>query len=406
MPEPLAPSVWSEWSVSAVRSALLQHERGIFRLSGMLADHVQRDDRIFSTLGSRVLGVLGLPFRVEPSDRTSNRRLAKKLAEDVGAWWHEAVPEATWAELLRWAHLMGFAIGELRWVDEDGGGVLPSLYIHHPQFVRWNEDAQRYELETRSGVVPITPGDGRWVLFAPHGSTRPHMQSALRALAIPFLIRSFTRRDWARRSEIEGVGVRKAKVPKQADPRVVDKFLFEVRALGAETTLRLPEGFDFEIAVADAAASLSFEKLLAHCDTAITLTLLGQNLTTQIEGGSFAAAGVHEAVQLVRIKSDVAMLSTVGRQQVVVPWAELTIPGFRRTMAPWPVFDATPPEELKDYANALQMLGQALPVLREAGIDIEPLLQRFELRMAEVSSGSEPVSPKMLPRPGWESSSP
>lgn len=394
MPEPLAPSVWSEWSVSAVRSALLQHERGIFRLSGMLADHVQRDDRIFSTLGSRVLGVLGLPFRVEPSDQISNRRLAKRLAQSVEGWWHQQIPEATWAELLRWAHLMGFAVAEIMWVLSSDGTLRPTLYVHHPQFVRWNEDAQRYELETRSGVVPITPGDGRWVLFAPHGSTRPHMQSALRALAIPFLIRSFTRRDWARRSEIEGVGVRKAKVPKQADPRVVDKFLSEVRALGAETTLRLPEGFDFEIAVADAAASLSFEKLLAHCDTAITLTLLGQNLTTQIEGGSFAAAGVHAAVQLVRIKSDVAMLGTTGRQQILFPWVQKNEPDAAEDAAPWPILDATPPEDLAKYAAALQSLGQALPALVAADIDVEPLLKRFELkRLDRPEPSPEPPAP-------------
>lgn len=383
MPEPLAPTVWSEWSVGAVRAALLQHERGIFRMSGMLADHVQRDDRIFSTLASRVLGVLGLPFRVEPSDQITNSRLAKRLATTVEGWWHQQIPEATWAELLRWAHLMGFAIAEIVWALGADGKLLPSLYVHHPQFVRWNEDDQVYEVETRRGVLRVTPGDGRWVLFAPHGSTRPHMQSALRALAIPFLIRSFTRRDWARRSEIEGVGVRKAKVPKQADPRVVDKFLSEVRALGAETTLRLPEGFDFEIAVADAAASLSFEKLLGHCDTAITLTLLGQNLTTQIEGGSFAAAGVHANVQLVRIKSDVAMLGTTGRQQILLAWLRNNEPDAEPSAAPWPIFDATPPEDLAKYATALQSLGQALAPLIAAGIDVEPLLKRFELKRVE-----------------------
>ena len=116
-----------------------------------------------------------------------------------------------------------------------------------------------------------------------------------------------------------------------------------------------------------------------HCDSAITLSVLGQNLTTQIEGGSFAAASVHARVQLDRLESDVAMLSTTARMQIIAPWGRVNIPDFDTDTTPWPRWDTTPPEDLQKSAQALLTLAQALPALVAAGVNPDPILERFRL---------------------------
>lgn len=397
-PKPARPNGWSAWTVGMVRAAITAHERGDFRRSGLLADALTRDDRIFATLESRVLGVLGLPYRSEPADGTAPT-IAKRYAATLDTWWFDSMPEPTQAELLRWSHLMGFAVAELTWYKHEDGKIYPTAYVHHPSKTSWNEEAQAYEIENSDGKVErVVPGDGRWVLFTPHGSTRPHMRGMLRALAIPYLLRSFARRDWARRSETEGTGVRKAIVPLQCAPQIAEQFLADVMNLGEETTLKLPAGFDYKIEALDKSAHEVFEKLLAHGESAITITILGQNLTTQVEGGSFAAAGVHKSVGLDRIKSDVATLETCGRNQVIRPWFLYNEPNLRADLIPWPKYDATPPEDLAKFATALQSLSQALTALIAAGVDVEPLLKRFELRLVE-NPPTPPTNPADTPPP-------
>ncbi len=393
--KPAKPMHTTAWSVASVRHALLMHERGDFRMSGMLADAIFRDDRIFGTIESRVVGVLGLPFRAEPADSDTAQETAKRYARKLNEWWFECVPEPAQAEMLRWALVMGFAIGELFWHFKEDGLLYPSLYVHHGASTRWDEDKQAYFVKLADDAwEQVVPGNGRWVLCAPHGTTRPHMRGLIRPLAIPFLIRDYARRDWARRSEYEGTGIRKAMVPKVADPKHVSQFLADLERLGEETTIKLPEGYDLQLVGVDKSASECFEKLLSHGEGSITICVLGQNLTTQVEGGSFAAAGVHKSVSLDRIKSDVTTLETVGREQIVRPWFVYNERNLKPRLIPWPKLDATPPEDLQRFAAALQSLGQSLKALREEGVDVEPLLKRFELRIVQRPEPEQPPPPE------------
>lgn len=410
-PRIMTPAIWSTWTVAQMRGALDEHERGWFQTSALLAEQMFRDDRISAAIDQRVLGCLGLPYCTEPSDSTTNTQAAERMAARVEARWFEVIPEAVLADLQRWAIPMGFAIGELTWNAYGSGSSLerwPSLHVHHPQFSRYDFSLGRFVLATPGGMEVVEPGDGRWVLYAPMGASRPWMHGAVRPLATPWMMRSLGRRDWARRMEIDGIGVRKAYVPRTGgatSSAAIDKFLTQVSNLGSETTLRLirgandAESFDFDIAATDMNASTAFAQLIGHCDTAITLAILGQNLTTEVEkGGSYAAAGVHARVLLDRLEADVAMLSTTCREQIIKPWGRMNVEGWDDAWAPWPKWDATPPEDQQKRAAALASLAQALPPLQAAGVDVGPMLERFGLELAK-----EPPAP---PPPKEPSSSP
>lgn len=381
------PDVLPTWTPALVDVATSEHERGEFGFSALFSDAVRRDDRIFTSLDTRILGVLGFPFSLDESDTADTKRLrqaSRALARRIRGWWYRVLPEAKLADALESSILMGFRVGELAWWRADDGLIYPDLKLHHGQNVRWNTTTQGLELMQRNGTpVPITPGDGRWVLFAPAGGDRPWKFGAVRALGIPYLIRQMTRRDWADRSEIEGTGIRKAKGPLAVganDKRFTD-FVSQIRRMGRKTVLALQEGWDFGIEVTDANAAILFEKLIAHSETAITLSILGQNLTTQIEGGSHAAATVHAKVLQSRLESDVAMLSVVCRDQILLPWCRYNLPNFDERTLPWPRWDAQPPEDKAKRAQALLAVSQAITGLRTAGVNIAPLLEQFELEL-------------------------
>ncbi len=375
-----------------MRAALLDHELGDFTVSSILADHIQRDPRVFATLDQRVLGTLGLPYCTDPSSDARAKGRAREIAKQVDSWWFTAFPESTLAEALTWRVLMGFAVGELVWSwSDDVSEFLPRLVIHHPSFIRfrsrsiaYKDQAAGWYLQTQNGELKITPGDGRWFLFA-YASERPWMHGAVRALAEPWLAATYAKRDANRRSEIEGVGVRVAQVPNGATTEAKNKFISNVKALGVETTLLLPEGYGFDIKATDMAAAQSFQALIERCYLDITIALLGQNLTTQVKsGGSYAAASVHQGVLLDRIKADVAGLSTACREQILKPWGRLNVSGWKDELAPWPRWDATPPTDLQTKAQALLTLGQAMVGLGPAGLrPSEETLERFDVEEAE-----------------------
>lgn len=368
------PEQWVDASVGMVRAALADFERGEFKAAGALADLMRRDDRIFSTLDTRVLGALGLPKRI----LRGLGRKADLVARGVEPWFWRVFSKDLLADVLRWVILVGFCVGQVTW-KLDAGEYRPTLTIFHPQFVRVDYQGVWW-LQTLEGPKRITPGEGGWFL-ATAGRDRPWMNGAIRALAVPWLVRQFGFRDWARRSEIDGVGVRIARVPKGIDEKLVDRFLRAVQRLGAESTLRLPEGFDFEIKSTTQNVAEGFNALIGRCDIAITLVMLGQNLTTEVTGGSRAAATVHERVQLDRLEADVAILSEACATQILLWWGRYNVEGFDDAACPVPEWDATPPEDLAKRAQWLLSLSQALPALIEAGVDLKPVLERFDLHV-------------------------
>jgi len=399
------PDVWTSWTVDGVRQALLEHERGQFRSAAILADQLLRDDRIFATLNTLVLGALGLPYATRPSETTTNNRKAAELAKQVDAWWFRFIPESTLGEVLRWHALMGFVIAEVYWDTTSViGEWRPQLRVHHPQFITWSHQDQAYFVEVAGEVdadgnrignatrVRVTPGDGRWMLFGSSGS-RPWMNGAVRPVAVLYLVRTYATRDWVRRSEVTGIGIRKAMVPNAADDKVVAKFLRQVQKLGAETTLRLPEGFNFAIEAVDGKATELFEKLIARCDMGITLVLLGQNMTTQAGmSGNQGAAQVHARVQLDRLEALVEGLSTALREHVLIPWGRFNVANWEQDWAPWPHWDPRPPADRKIEAETLSTLATALKGLEEQRVDTDPVLERFDLHRRAPGTNS-PVPP-------------
>lgn len=404
------PDVWVNWTVDGARQTLLDHERGYFRNSAMLADQLLRDDRVFATLGTLTLGALGLPYSTQPSDATTNKRKALELSKQVDAWWFRMIPESTLGELIRWYAVMGFVIAEVYWDTTTViGEWRPRLKVHHPQFISYDFHEQAFFVDVAGEVGPdgqdiagpsrmrVTPGDGRWLLWSSSGE-RPWMNGAIRPLALIWLVRTFATRDWTRRSEVTGIGIRKAMVPNAADPNVVTRFLRQVQKLGVETTLRLPEGFNFDITTVDGKATELFEKLTMRCDMGITLVLLGQNMTTQAGmSGNQGAAQVHARVQLDRLEALVEGLSTTLREHVLIPWGRFNVANWEQDWAPWPHWDARPPMDRKIEAETLNTLATAVKGLEEEGVDTAPVLEKYELKRRDGWTRPAPTPAPTVP---------
>ena len=381
--------VWD--SVQLIQGALSDLEQGTFLNASVLCDAMGRDDRITATLSARVNGLLALPLEFKPGVDSAK---GQKVAEDLEDSWERIFPDGELAQLLKWGRLVGAAPGEITWstVNAPNGGSgkrwLPRLKVWHPQFLQWRWDWRDYSLVTMSeGVVQLEVGQAHWALYTPSGRYPAWQSGIVRALAIPFLIRWWAYRDWARYSEKHGLPIFKAQVPKGADDDIKRLFFNSLSALGSENTVKLETGdpaqgiFNIELLEPVANTWAGFQGLIEQCNSSIAILLLGQNLTTEVQGGSRAAATVHERVRSDFIQADSRTLATFIREQILKPWAAFNYGDAE--LAPHPVWEVDPPEDTQKTAQTLLALGQAFGAMKDAGapLDVRAVLEQLAIPM-------------------------
>jgi phage gp29-like protein len=218
-------------------------------------------------------------------------------------------------------------------------------------------------------------------------------------LSLAFLSKLYAVTDWNRYSEVHGTPVRVGTHPAQANADEKAQFHSDLSNLAADATITMPEGWALALVEAKVGSGEVFEKLIDWADKAIAIAVLGQNLTTDVEGGSFAAAQVHENVRQDLIDGDTETLATTMHDQVVSWWAEFNL--GERGLAPWPDWDSAPPADQVQLATALNGRAEAILKLAQAAamtglpIDWKAMAEAHDLPLLE---GAE-VVPPAPPRP-------
>lgn len=361
--------------VSLVKRALEELESGVFTMASMLVDAMGRDDRVEAVVQQRLDALGGLPFSMRPAKDGDAK--ADEAAAQALALWESIAPGPARTELLSWALWLGVGLGQNVW-EERGGDWVPVLKVWHPRYVRFDWDSRTVRVVTAdTSEVVVTPGDGQWVLFTPYGLERGWMKGLVRSLAIPWLIRQFALRDWARYSEVHGQPIKKAIVPTSAKDPAKERFARDVALLASQSTVLLErqktgqseEAFDIQLLEAMGRSDEGFDRLIARCDTAMAVRVLGQNLTTEASSGTYALGSVHERVSLRKMCFDASSLSDCLRAQTLGPWARFNYGSAE--LAPWPTYDTTPPEDLGARATSYKSLGEGLAALQKAGVPVD-----------------------------------
>ena len=384
-------------NVGAVKSALLQLENGgQFANVSLLFDAMLSDDRIAGVLSQRFDGLLGLPMEMRPPEDLEEDARALEIAEAAKVDFPKMANESTLRSLLRWGRGVGIGLGEKLW-DISGERWIPKLKVWHPRHVYWQWTDRLFHVVAEGGVLPLNVGpygpetqvDPQWLLYAPFGYGRDAwINSLVRPLAIPWLIRQWAYRDWARYSEVHGLPIRKGVVPATAKEEDKERFLQELTSLASESVVRLPDGGDgnrFDLQLVEAVGNTweGFEKLLSKCEASIAIAIVGQNLTTEVKGGSLAASKVHDQVRGDILASDALTLGATLRDGLLRDWCERNYGD--PDLAPWPSWNTDPPEDMGQQATTLKTFAEGLTAARatQVPIDVAELCERFNVPLVE-----------------------
>lgn len=402
----LPTHTYAGWNnLGDVHNTLRELEFGRFRLAAIMLDQMFRDDRFYGTMRTRIDRLESVELDVKPAD---DRALARKIAEDLGGdddtpgQWDRQFPAPVIAELNKWGIGLNFGVAEIIWDTTDPKRWRPWLKPWHPQWVRWDWGTFSYKIMTADGEVELPRldenprGDGKWFVWCPLGYHQAWMSGLVRSVAVSVLERGLVRRDWGRYNEKHGLAIDKLTVPASADEAEKDAVFASVAGRNGETAVMFEDqgeaglqkgSWDLELVEAKSKTWDTYQASRKEINADIAIAVLGQNLTTEMGGagasGSKAGGQVHEAVARDRLRKDAGIAVPI-RDQVLSHDAEFNFDD--ETLAPRPIYQVDPPEDLASKATSLGLVATALMSFKTAGT---PVAVREILEDAEIPAMTE-----------------
>ena len=392
--EDLPVSIWADWSIATIRNAVQSHVLGNFQQAAILVDSMLADDRIQAATNGRIKGVTKCEWTFEPA------KGGKRQANEITKLWPEIFTEEIAEQILLWAIFMGFALCEIIWEPQDDLWI-PRLKLWHPLYIYYRIDCRKYVVVTQDqGVLEIDEGDPKWFLYAPWGSYRGWIRGAVRSCSIPWVVRQFALRDWGRFSEVHGLPIKKLMVPAQAPAGDKARFFASVQRLGSEAMFALPQqgdgkggvgpSFDVELLEAKDRAWEAFPGLIAQCERSITLAIRGTNLTTEVDGGSFAAAETHGDEDSDYAIADRRKLAAAVRRSLLEPFCYYNYGNSK--LAPTPSLHSVESDQEKE-SKVLVQVQTALSGFEDSGwfIDRQVAADRYGIPIRADVPANKPI---------------
>lgn len=369
-------------------------EGGNLQLAAQLVEAMLGDGVVTGVLSTRTQGLVRLPLSFEGGAAPLRDRLQGVDDEPgTGDFWH-LFPERERVKLLMWGIMLGVGIAEF--VESEDPECLPTLRTLEPQWLqyRWSED-QWYYLTLSEGLVPVNPGDGRWVMYFPYGQERPWLYGAWRACAFHWLQKQLASLDRGRWSGRLANGILWAESP-QAGRHTEREGLLEflLNMIGGPVTV-LPEGWKLNLTESSGKGYEVWSKTIEDADKQIAIALSGQTITTFGTAG-FSNGNIHSAIKADLIQSNADSLAECLRTQGLKNWAEACF-GYSADDAPYIRWDTTPPADLAQQAASISAL---MDVLQKAtqylgaydmALDAKALADEFRLPL--VAKQSNPLLP-------------
>ncbi|MEM9696501.1 MAG: DUF935 family protein [Myxococcota bacterium] len=365
----------TQWSPQLLRSVLTTADGGNLSRLADLCDNLLADDRIGADMSTRAASLFALPFDLEGG----GQRIDNATAVDFEV----LNPPEELTQLHVWGRLMGVGLAELVYPDAESetGRLVPSLRVWHPKHLRYARREQQWSVRVgHDGATTelIEPGNGKWILYTPYGATRPWARGLWRGLALWWLLKQYARDDWGAHSEHAArLFVENDNEFDSAENR--EQLARDIAQAGRGGVVVPPSNYTARLVESSASTSDLFAAQIDVANTAITIAIRGQNLATEVQGGSFAAAQVHQDVDTRRLEQDAGALSSCLVEQQLLPYVALNFGAGR--LVPIPTWDTSPPEDEQARASVLSTVAAGAERFRALGapLDLDWLAETFGL---------------------------
>lgn len=372
---------WSQarWYLADIEAAELAADSGQMAAAARLMRAARKDGVYAGVLSTRTDGLVRLPKRFR--GRQDIVAALEVGGEEARSVFDEMLPAAELAAFAADGIELGVAVGELVPVE---GRDYPVFVRLDPEFLHYRWSENRWYFKSIAGLIPITPGDGRWVLHCPGGRMAPWQRGLWRAVATAYVRKlhaNLHKDNWEAKLANPA---RVAHMPMGAGEKEKEGWFRRVMAWGINTVFAVPPGYDVKLLESNGKGFECFQQTIADQNNEYVMAVCGQTVTT--DGGTgFANADVHRSIRADLIKATADALAYTINTQVLPAWiwsrfGEEALVGENGALVEW---DVTPPQDKTKEAAALTSTASAITqltaALKEHGLelDAEALTTRF-----------------------------
>lgn len=391
------PQTQTRWHLTDLESAEHMADVGDISQAARLMRSVRKDGTFAGVLSTRTGGLVHLPkrFRGDP-DIVQSLEVGH---DNVRSVFDEMFPPSELSLLAADGLLLGIAVGELVPVE---GRDYPVLVRLDPEWLRYRWNENRWYYSSIAGLLPITPGDGRWVLHVPGGRVAPWQNALWRAIG-----RSWIDKEHARlhKSNWEGKLANPARVavaPQAASEEQKLSWFRKVMAWGVNTVFSTPPGYDVKLLESNGRGFESFNTTIDRADREMIVAVAGQVVTTD-GGAGFQNSDIHKAIRSDLIKDTAEGLAYTLNTQGIPPfvaarWGDAALE--RMAVVEW---DTTPAKDLRAEADAIQVFAQAVEKANESfasygmRVDATEMATRFGVKLVALESQIDAPSIALAP---------
>lgn len=389
----------TEWTFARLRAAEIQADGGNYSLATQVCDWLLTDDRVSGTLSARTEALFGLTPIFEPSgDKRRSNRAVKAL--EAGEDWFESYPEAELDQLHTWGLLLGVSPGRHQWRENEDHGkrLLPYPEFWYPETLQQNLTTQEWSIcDSTQKRHLLTPGDSEWLLHTPFGRNRPHARGLWRSLKNWVLLKRLAMTDLSRLGKKGATAVGTS--PEGSTYEQRQELAAAIAASEEEAVIIMAAGFDLKMIQAQASSQAIYDAQIKLADLAIAIRVRGGNLSTEVKGGSNAAAEAQQSTgDNTKLRFDNGTLTTTVHDQSLVWWAEFNFGD--RALAPWPQWPVEPEEDLEARVANEQKSFETVKAAEDLGFDVDrqKFLETHKIDWAK--PGTKPPPPVVPPALG------
>lgn len=346
------PTTRLRWYLADLQTAQAAADEGNLQPAAQLYRAMRRDGVLAGLLGTRSAGLVRLPKRFY-----GDTEIVDTLRDNNGSRsvFDEMFPPAELAQLSADGVSLGIGVAELVPVE---GRKYPVMVRLDPEFLQYRWAENRWYFLSIAGALPITPGDGRWILHLPGARMSPWHFGLWPALGRSFINKEHALLHRSNYSAKLANPARAAIAPAGATDPQRAGFLQRLIAWGVNTVFELPPGWDVKLLESNGRGIEVFQAEIDTTDKEYMVAISGQLVTTT-GGTGFANADIHQAIRQDLIKGDGESLAYTINTQGLPQYIATNFPG-RDLGAVNVEWDTSTPKQLKDEAQTLLTLSQGI----------------------------------------------
>ena len=357
------PTTKVRWYLAELEEAQRLADTGNLRDAARLYRAMYRDGVLRGLLGTRTSGLVRLPKRFYGDSDLCKELAAKNGTRSV---FDDMCPPSELGLLAADGIVLGVGVAELVPVP---GRDYPILIRLDPEFLRYFWPKNCWMYASVAGLLPITPGDGRWVLHCPGGRIAPWNSASWPALG-----RSFINKEHAlfHRSNYVNKLANPARVavsPQGATEPQRDSFFQRVLAWAQDTVFGLPPGWDVKLIESSGRGIDVFQNVIDTSDKEYSITLSGQTVTTT-GGAGFQNADSFKGIRLDLVQDTGDGLAYTVNTQVLPKYTSDRKGIGAIPTGPCVEWNVDQPKDLIQAASALTGAAAAYKSLSEAVAEV------------------------------------